>query len=136
VGDAQVIVLDTHAWIWWVDNHPRLRPAVRDQIDAETDVRISAITLLEIATAVSLSRLVLRPSVDRWLDIAQSTASLRIEPLTSSICLESVRLPGEIHRDPADRLIVALARQIAAPLCTADRKLLAYQYVNCINAEA
>lgn len=135
MGDAQVIVLDTHVWIWWVEDHPRLRREIRDQIDAETDVRICAISLLEIATAVSLNRLVLEPSVDRWLDVAQSPPSLRVEPLSSAICVESTRLPGELHRDPADRLIVALARKLGAPLCTADRKLLAYQHVNCLKAE-
>lgn len=130
-----MIVLDTHAWIWWVDGNPRMRPEVRERIDAEDDVRVSAISLLEIATAVSLNRLVLRPSAERWLEIAQSAMLLRIEPLTASICLESVRLPGELHRDPADRLIIALARQVKAPLCTADNKLLSYPHVNCINAE-
>jgi PIN domain nuclease of toxin-antitoxin system len=130
-----VIVLDTHAWIWWVDASPRLRPEVRERIDSDDDVRVSAISLLEIATAVSLNRLVLRPSAERWLEVAQNVVSLRIEPLTASICLESVRLPGELHRDPADRLIVALARQTNAPLCTADSKLLGYPHVTCINAE-
>jgi PIN domain nuclease of toxin-antitoxin system len=62
-----VIVLDTHAWLWWVDDHPRLKRSVRDRIDAADDVRVSAISLLEIATAVSLGRLRLRPSAERWL---------------------------------------------------------------------
>jgi len=131
-----MIVLDTHAWIWWVDNNPRLSREVRDRINSDDDLRVSAISLWEIATLNALHRLALRPSVDHWFEVAQSAASLRVEPLSAAICLESVRLPGEIHGDPADRLIVALARQIAAPLCTADRKLLAYPHVNCINAEA
>jgi PIN domain nuclease of toxin-antitoxin system len=48
-----VIVLDTHVWVWWVDDHPRLNREVRDQIDREADVRVCAISLLEIATAES-----------------------------------------------------------------------------------
>ena len=131
-----MIVLDTHAWIWWLDDHPRLRRDVRDRIDSEDDVRVCAISLLEIATAVSLGRLALRPHVDSWLETAQSVAQLRIEPLTAALCLESVRLPGEIHRDPADRLIVALSRNLNAPLVTADGKLLSYPHVQCISAEA
>jgi len=131
-----VIVLDTHAWVWWIDDHPRPRRDVRDRIDAEDDVRICAISLLEIATAVSLNRLVLRPSVEQWLEIAQAVASVRIEPLTASLCLASVNLPDGLHRDPADRLIVALTRQRNAQLCTADAKLLTYPHVTCINAGA
>ena len=130
-----MIVLDTHVWVWWVDDHPRLRRDVRDRIDAENDVRVSAISLLEIVTATSLGRLVLRPSVDRWLEIAQSAETLRLEPLDAAVCLESVRLPGEFHRDPADRLIVALARALNSPLFTADSRILAYPHVDRVNVE-
>jgi PIN domain nuclease of toxin-antitoxin system len=59
---------------------------------------------------------------------------VRIEPLTAEICLESVNLPGEFHRDPADRLIVALARSLNAELVTADAKILHYGAVRTIAA--
>jgi PIN domain nuclease of toxin-antitoxin system len=130
-----VIVLDTHAWIWWVDDHPRLNRLVRDKIDLESDVRICAISLLEIATAVSLGRLILKPSVLRWFEIAQAAVQIRVEPLTPELCLDSVNLPGEFHRDPADRLIVALSRKLNAQLVTADHKILAYPEVITIPAE-
>jgi PIN domain nuclease of toxin-antitoxin system len=135
VGDAQVIILDTHVWIWWVDDNPRLMRSVRDQIDAENDVRVSAISILEIATAVSLNRLTLRPSAKHWLTVAQSAQQILVEPLTDNVCLESVNLPGEFHRDPADRLIVALARILNSPLITADGKILQYSEVRTIRAE-
>jgi PIN domain nuclease of toxin-antitoxin system len=130
-----VIVLDTHVWIWWVDDHPRLNRTVRDRIDADNDVRVSAISLLEIATAVSLNRLTLRPSAQHWLEIAQTAQSIRIEPLTDLLCLESVSLPGNFHRDPADRLIVALARRLGSELATADSKILGYSEVRTLAAE-
>ncbi|MGN6628016.1 MAG: type II toxin-antitoxin system VapC family toxin, partial [Tepidisphaeraceae bacterium] len=98
-----------------MDDHHRLRPAIRDQIDSEADVRVCAISLLEIATAVSLGRLVLRPNAMLWLELAQAAEQIRIEPLTDALCLASTSLPGDFHRDPADRLIVALARQLGAP---------------------
>lgn len=130
-----MIVLDTHVWIWWVDDHARLKRTVRDRIDLENDVRVSAISLLEISTAVSLARLILKPSPRNWLEIAQAAEQIRIEPLSSELCLESVSLPGEFHRDPAGRLIVALARKLNAELVTADRKILAYSSVATIAAE-
>jgi PIN domain nuclease of toxin-antitoxin system len=130
-----VIVLDTHVWIWWVDDSSRLKRAVRDQIDAESDVRVSAISLLEIATAVSSARLTLKPSAQQWLEVAQAAEQLRIEPITAELCLDSVALPGDFHRDPADRLIVALARKLDVQLVTADRKILAYTSVATIAAE-
>lgn len=129
-----MIVIDTHVWIWWVDDDPRLKRSVRDAIDAERDVRVCAISLLEIATAASLNRLVLRPSVRYWLTIAQTAEQIRIEPLTDALCLESVNLPGEFHKDPADRLIVALARILDVELVTADGKILGYPGVRTIAA--
>ena len=117
-----MIVIDTHVWVWWVDDNPKLSRRVRDRIDAESDVRVSAISLLEIATAVSLNRLVLKPSPMHWLRIAQTAEQIRVEPLTDEICMESVNLPDEFHRDPADRLIVALARRFNVELVTADKK--------------
>lgn len=130
-----MIVLDTHVWIWWVDDHPRLKRSARDRIDAEDDVRVSAISLLEIATAVSLGRLALRPAVGHWLQVAQSAEQIRVEPLSDALCIASTTLPGTFHRDPADRLIVALARQLDAELVTADHKILAYSDVRTISAE-
>jgi PIN domain nuclease of toxin-antitoxin system len=130
-----VIVLDTHVWIWWVDDDPKLKRTVRDRIDAESDVRVSAISLLEIATAVSLNRLILKPTPLHWLRIAQTAEQVRVHPLTDAICLESVNLPGEFHRDPADRLIVALARILGSELVTSDgKKLLGYDGVRAIAA--
>ena len=129
-----MIVLDTHVWIWWVDNNPRLKSSVRDRIDLEDDVRVSAISLLEIATAVSLGRLVLKPSVEQWIEVAQTAQQIRLEPLSAKQCLDSVSLPGEFHRDPADRLIVALARILGAELITADHRILAYPSVVTIAA--
>lgn len=129
-----MIVIDTHVWIWWVDDDPKLKRAVRDLIDAEDDVRVSAISILEIATAASLGRLILGPSTQSWLDVAQSAQQVRIEPLSASVCLESVNLPGEFHRDPADRLIVALARLFNVELVTADSRILTYPGVRTIPA--
>lgn len=130
-----MIVLDTHAWIWWVDDHPRLRRSVRDQIDSENDVRVCATSLLEIATAVSLGRLALRASVRYHLQIAQSAEQARIERLTDALCLRSASLPGAFHRDPADRLVVALARTFDAELVTADFRIPGYSHVKTLAAE-
>lgn len=130
-----MIVIDTHVWIWWVDDNPRLNSAVRDRIDREDDVRVSAISLLEVATAAALGRLELKPTPEHWLAVAQSAQQIRVEPLSDAQCLHSVSLPGEFHKDPADRLIVALARITGAELVTADGKLLNYPHVKCIPAE-
>lgn len=129
-----MIVIDTHVWIWWVNGEARLRPAVRSRLDAEADVRLSAISLLEVAQAWSVGRLTLLPTPREWFDAAQSSETLRIEPLTAARCLAAVSLPGDFHRDPGDRLIVAVARELDAELATADDKILRYDGVRTVRA--
>ena len=129
-----MIVIDTHVWVWWVNRDPRLRSAVRDRLAAETDVRVSAYSLVEIATAASLGRLQLLPSPGEWVEFAESIGQVRVEPLTAAVCFASVALPGTFHRDPGDRLIVALARELDAELATADDKILRYAGVRTVPA--
>lgn len=129
-----MIVLDTHTWIWWVDDDPKLKREVRDRIDKAADVRLSAISILDVATASSLGKLKLRPSTTFWIDVALFPEQLSVEPIRAETCFASVSLPGEFHRDPADRLIVALARELNAELVTADHKILTYPHVKTIAA--
>ncbi|WP_218839443.1 PIN domain-containing protein [Chromohalobacter canadensis] len=71
-------------------------------------------------------------SVDDWLDTVASIDGIHFMPLGVSTVVESTRLPGEFHKDPADRMIVSLARHFNATLITADGKIAAYKYVRTI----
>lgn len=68
----------------------------------------------------------------QWLDIVTDIESVRFIPVNHRIAVKSVALPGEFHKDPADRLIVATARDPAAPLITADEKIGRYAHVATI----
>ncbi len=114
--------------------YPRLRPAVRDRLDAEVDIRVSATSLMEVALAVAGGRLTLLPTAREWLDTAQRVAQVRVDPLTAATCLAAVSLPGEFHRDPSDRLIVALTRELDTELAAADDKILRYDGVRTVRA--
>ena len=57
---------------------------------------------------------------------------IRLLELTSEITIESTRLPGEFHRDPADQIIVATARIHACSLLTVDDKILNYPHVQLL----
>jgi PIN domain nuclease of toxin-antitoxin system len=48
------------------------------------------------------------------------------------VATKSVDLPGDFHKDPADRMIVATARKLAVPLVTKDDKIRAYAHVKTI----
>ena len=120
------LLLDTHVWIWWMLGDPGLSRAEREALDAlpaDTRPVISDISLWEFATLVDLGRIRINGSVEEWLQIAASPATVRIQPITAGIVGEMNRLPASFHRDPADRLIVATARFLKLPLATKDRKI-------------
>ena len=124
-----MIVLDTHVLIWTVDANPRLGRAARTAIAeaaAEGGVGVSAITPWEIALLSEKGRLHLGRDVGVWIDAALRLPGIRLAPILPAIAIDSVRLPGAFHADPADRLIVATARHHGAALVTADRAILEY----------
>ena len=119
-------VLDTHIWIWWMLGDPSLSQRERDALDAllpENRPVLSDISLWEFATLVDMGRVKIRESVEEWLKIAASPATIKIQPITPAIVAEMNRLPAGFHRDSADRLIVATARCLKLPLATRDRKI-------------
>jgi PIN domain nuclease of toxin-antitoxin system len=131
-----VIVLDTHALIWWVNGDPQLsanaKKAIESELSAEGQVLISAISAWEIAMLVAKGRLALTMDIDDWLETVASIEGVSFVSVDTDVAVQSVRLPGEFHPDPADRLIVALARHHSVPLVTADDKIREYRHVKTI----
>ncbi len=131
-----MIVLDTHALVWWADGDNRLSDAalaaIESALSEEQPVMVSAITAWEIAMLVARDRLVLTMDLNEWLDTIDSIEGLEWVPVNRQVAVASVNLPGEFHQDPADRLIVALARHENAQLITADGRIQAYPHVRCI----
>jgi PIN domain nuclease of toxin-antitoxin system len=123
------VLLDTHTLVWLLDGSDRLGPESRTLIQASAhDDRLflSAISPWEIAMLVSKGRLALDRDVGEWLKAALDLPGIHLEPLSPDVAVSSTRLPGEIHPDPADRIIVATARHLGATLVTDDRLLLDY----------
>ena len=106
-------LLDTHAWIWWLSGDAKLgreHLASLGRLPRDLRPAISAISLWEAATLQSLGRLELKTTFDAWLAIAADPICVRVIPITLQIAAEVPRLPDSLHRDPADRFIVATAR--------------------------
>ena len=122
-----MIVLDTHAWLWWVDDPARLSPPARSAIEGEDAIGISAISCWEIGMLVVKKRLAFDAPVRSWVQAALALPGLvTIEP-SPRTALEAALLPsGEFPEDPADRLIYATAREHAAALVTRDTRLREY----------
>ena len=123
------MVLDTHAFVWVMEGDKKLGPAARRAVlkaSADNGVAISAITPWEIAMLENKGRLRLACEVGEWIRDALRTPAVRLLPISPEIAVDSVRLPGAFNPDPADRLIVATARQWSVPLMTADKDILDY----------
>jgi PIN domain nuclease of toxin-antitoxin system len=81
---------------------------------------------------VENGRLELPVSLEKWFEQALNYPGIRVIELTPAISMESTRLPGEFHRDPADQIIVATARVHNCPLVTSDERILNYPHVKTI----
>ena len=126
-----MIVLDTHIWVWWVHGDAKLRGKRLEilQQNEGSGLGVSVISCWEIAKLVECGRRVLPYPVLDWFDTGLSYPGIELLDLTPEIAAESAALPGEFHRDPADQIIVAIARVHNRPLLTADRKILDYTHV-------
>ena len=123
----ELLLLDTHALLWSINEGPRLGQAAREFICIAGDegrVLVSAITPWEIALLVSKGRLTLDSDVMKWVRGALAAPGVRLIPLEPEIAVASTRLPFEMHPDTADRILVATARHLGATLVTADWTLL------------
>ncbi|MGH6779661.1 MAG: type II toxin-antitoxin system VapC family toxin [Bradyrhizobium sp.] len=127
--DAPSLLLDTHAAIWIVEELP-LASAALNAIDAAhqagNPLLVSAITAWEIGMLVSRNRLGLAVRPERWFQRLLAVPGVRLADLSPDILIASSFLPGDPPRDPADRIILATAREFGATLVTRDRLLLKY----------
>ncbi len=130
-----MIVLDTSAWVRWVADPSLLTPKASRAIAAE-EVRgglvVSAISVWEVAVKTSLGKLTLDREIRAWVGLACAYPGVVVQPLEAQDALESTLLPGRFHKDPADRLIIALARRLDVALVTSDASIRAYRYVRTI----
>ncbi len=122
-----VIVLDTHVWLWWLDDPARLSEAARYAIDDASRIGICTLSALELATLAVRGRITLDRDAGVW--VRQALATPRVEALAPSAevavaaaMLDRDSFPG----DPVDRIIYATARAARAQLVTRDRAIRAF----------
>jgi len=136
MGQCLVIVIDTHVLVWWVSGCNTLSPAaakaIKSTLSNNGEILISSISAWEIAMLVEKGRLILSMDVENWLGEVSQIDGVRFLPVDNEIGIKSAVLPGDFHKDPADRMIVATARKLAVALVTADEKIHQYEHVKTI----
>jgi PIN domain nuclease of toxin-antitoxin system len=96
---------------------------------ANGGVGVSIMSCWEVARLSFRKKLELDRDVHVWIQMALDYPGVELIGLTPEIVIDSINLPGEFHRDPADQLLVATARSYGIPLLTEDRRILAYPHV-------
>ncbi len=128
-----MIVLDTHALVWWVADPARIpartRHRLEQMVEEDQPLYASAISIWEIAMLVERNRLQLRIPVTDWLEAVEAIPWLSFIPVDNRIAARAVLLERFPHRDPADRMIVATTLGLGATLVTADARLRRYRPV-------
>jgi PIN domain nuclease of toxin-antitoxin system len=123
------LLLDTNAAIWMMRNEP-LAQASQDAIDASfqssANVLVSPITAWEIGLLVSRNRLNLMATPRGWFERLLAAPGMGLAKLSPDILIAASFLPGTPPKDPADRILLATARDLGATLVTRDRAILAY----------
>ena len=130
-----MIVLDTHVWLWWVSNPTLLSASARKTIDhemADGEISISSISAWEVAILVKKGRLDLTMSAEDWIARSEALPFLRFIPVDNRIALKSANLPGQLHDDPADRIIIATTIMLGGTLITKDDKIRKYLHVRTV----
>ena len=123
------IVLDTHVWIWLLSGEKHLSTEFKksiQSIDDEERILISAISLWEIGMLVEKNRMKINMDVLDFVEQALQMSGTKLIPISPRIAIESSRLPGQVHLDPADRILIATAKEESAVLVSHDKNILSY----------
>ena len=123
-----MLLLDTHALIW-LDAGMELTDTALVAIElarANGGVLVSAVSAWEIGALARKGRLRLDLAPSAWMRRFLSNAGVRSVPLSIEAAIEASGLPQPLHSDPADRLLIATARELGIPLLTRDRLIHKY----------
>lgn len=126
------LLLDTCA-VLWLAQGDKLAPEARTAI-AKRSLHISPITAWEIANLVRKHRIALTLPVMAWIRQAMRNMQAVMPQLSVELLVGSCELPGFPPNDPADRIIIATAREADLAIVTRDKQILAYSQAGHVRA--
>ena len=119
------LLLDTHAFLWWLDKRAPLGDAAREALIAAQTVWVSAVTAWEIAIKTALGRLKFAEPPETFVPREMERSGFHSLPVSIGHALAVGRLPPH-HRDPFDRLLIVQAQIEGLTLVTVDRAFRRY----------
>ncbi|MBF0491803.1 MAG: type II toxin-antitoxin system VapC family toxin [Deltaproteobacteria bacterium] len=119
-------LIDTHIWIWWLTGSNLLSLKERLALENEDEpLLLSSISLWEASLLHEMERIKLLPNAQAWVKMATSPDLVQVLDLSPEIVSEIFsKKMKTLHKDPADRIIVASARALKIPLHTHDKKII------------
>lgn len=129
-----MILLDTHVW-WWSLNEPEKLSETAFNTIKETKIdqrAIASISIWEFAMMATRKKIELTITPAEWLSYALEKTGIRVKEISPAVAMEACHLPGNFHKDPADRIIVATARVNNMALITKDKKIIEYPQVKAV----
>jgi PIN domain nuclease of toxin-antitoxin system len=126
---ANRLLLDTCAIIWIALREPvrhEVRQALREAWDAGRGVSVSPISAWELGLLTARGKLPATQSAAAIFGDLLATPGVKVEALTPSVLIDASFLPGQLHRDPADRILITTARALDLTLVTRDEAILNY----------
>lgn len=118
------LLLDTCAMLWLAEGIELTTEARKAAADSK--LTVSPISVWEIANLVRKNRIVLAMPVAKWFRQTMDIMAAAMSELTVEILANSCELPGSPPSDPADRILIATAREASMVLMTRDKHILAY----------
>lgn len=134
---ARALLLDTCALIWFANGEPLQNGAgaaiaFAAMADGAFVSPISAWEVGLLSRQKSGRAMIFRPEPLAWFARFMAAPGVQSAPFTADIAIAASQLPEPLHSDPADRLLIATARDLAIPIVTRDAKILAYAEVGHI----
>jgi len=130
-------LLDTHVFLWLIEGGRSLKnKAVFETAAFMGNLLISPVTYWEVGMLASRHRINLKMPYQEWIEQSMKAPGLSLIELSARIAFEASYLPGKLHGDPADRILIATARIKSLTLATRDDKILAYSKQGYVNAIA
>lgn len=119
------LLLDTHAFLWFIDDNPRLSASAKSLIESDAKALVSIASLWEIAIKISIGKLRLPQPIDPFIPQQLALNAIELLPINTAHLAVLSTLPLH-HRDPFDRLLAAQAYVEQMPIVSADSRFDAY----------
>ena len=119
------LLLDTHTFLWFIDDNPQLSTDAKSVLESDVDLLISAASLWEIAVKLNIGKLTLTQPFDAFIPDQLAKNAIALLPITVPHLALVSTLPLH-HRDPFDRLLVAQAMVEEIPIVSIDDKFDLY----------